>query len=471
MYYYLTNQKNQIIAADDKLLTLLEVGDIEELSKKIILDDISFISSSEESITINMSKETLTYTTSTSVLSSLLGDIHLIMLTPIMDTKAEEIPYDTNITDISNTTLSDTDIKELLVVNDPKISSDELISPIEETEDISLIDNDMIPDDELFTLTIPKVADESIEEIRLESDNETSLILEAPEKISLLDDNISDDSISIDNTIKFPDNDELFDTKTPDKQADTTPIVIYVDEVSQSIGISSEDYNNFLEEYLDTALSLKEDIQSDDSQQRNSALKTLTQLANVLELPKVDDIISELGLASLPKRKELISSFYTLLSNLTVKNKNITTDSIDVVSDKNTQVSLENKQKGFGTLSLDNIKPIHFHFKLEEASNDLSLPIELIEEFVHDFIEQAHIETKKMLIAYEKGDLDTIQKIGHMLKGASSNLRISALSDTLYQIQFCKDSSKIEGFIKQYWANFLSFEQQIDVLSNKGSNL
>jgi HPt (histidine-containing phosphotransfer) domain-containing protein len=102
---------------------------------------------------------------------------------------------------------------------------------------------------------------------------------------------------------------------------------------------------------------------------------------------------------------------------------------------------------------------------MEEAANDLSLPVELIEEFVHDFIEQAHTETEKMLLAYEKGDLDAIQKIGHMLKGASSNLRINALSDTLYKIQFCEDSSQLEDFIKDYWGHFLSFETQINLTS------
>ena len=122
-------------------------------------------------------------------------------------------------------------------------------------------------------------------------------------------------------------------------------------------------------------------------------------------------------------------------------------------------------EKSFGTISLDGIKPIHFDFQLEEAANDLSLPVELIEEFVHDFIEQCHIETEKILKAYEEGDLDAIQKIGHLLKGAASNLRINPLSDTLYKIQFCEDSSNLEHLIKDYWGHFLSFEIQINALA------
>ena len=71
-----------------------------------------------------------------------------------------------------------------------------------------------------------------------------------------------------------------------------------------------------------------------------------------------------------------------------------------------------------------------------------------------------------MLEAYEKGDLESIQNIGHLLKGASSNLRIKALSDTLYEIQFCQDSSKLEDLIKQYWGHFLSLEMQMNVTSH-----
>lgn len=92
----------------------------------------------------------------------------------------------------------------------------------------------------------------------------------------------------------------------------------------------------------------------------------------------------------------------------------------------------------------------------------MSLPIELVEEFVHDFIEQAHSETKKMLHAYEKGDLESIQQIGYHLKSVSGNLYITTLSDTLNDIQLCEDPSKLKKLIRKYWGQFLSFEQQIN---------
>jgi len=72
-----------------------------------------------------------------------------------------------------------------------------------------------------------------------------------------------------------------------------------------------------------------------------------------------------------------------------------------------------------------------------------------------------------MLAAYEKGDLETVQKIGHLLKGTSSNLRINPLSDTLYEIQFNEDIERVPELVRNYWAHFLSLENQFKLISNK----
>jgi hypothetical protein len=120
----------------------------------------------------------------------------------------------------------------------------------------------------------------------------------------------------------------------------------------------------------------------------------------------------------------------------------------------------------FGEIDLSSVAPIHFDFSLHTAADELSLPESLIEEFMIDFVDQAHTETDKMLEAYKKGDLESIQKIGHLLKGVSSNLRVTPLADTLYKIQFCENPDDLESLIKDYWGHFLAFEKQIKLLSN-----
>ena len=120
----------------------------------------------------------------------------------------------------------------------------------------------------------------------------------------------------------------------------------------------------------------------------------------------------------------------------------------------------------FGDIDLSDVKPIHFDFQISAAAEELSLPESLIEEFMVDFVEQAHSETDNMLRAYKEGDLKTVNKIGHLLKGVSSNLRIIPLSETLYKIQFCEEPNDLKNLIEDYWGHFLFFEKQINTLSN-----
>jgi len=419
--YYLLNQTDQIIAADESLLALCGVSHIDELSSKIILGDTTFDLISEDKLMINNDQA---YTISKTSLSSMLGEITLVNVE-----MADTVEAQNDITEL----IAEENILDEFTLDDIAEESTESVTPLDLDSDLISIRSDVNED------AISLEDDKSLENLLLEEDE----VLISP---------------------------------------DTGPIIIDIEKVSQEMGISHEDYNAFIDEYIDTALGLEADLQSDDRAKRADAITTLSQLSDVLHLPVVDKIIEQLSTASTDIQKEIIESFYTSLSRLTTQapkedtkqdtNEDTTLELFDMempIDEPDTPVDVKPETKvsenSFGTINLDDIKPIHFDFQLEEAARDLSLPVELIEEFVHDFIEQGHIETKKMLEAYEKGDLDAIQKIGHLLKGASSNLRINALSDTLYQIQFCEDPSKLEAYIKEYWGHFLSFEIQINALA------
>ena len=422
--YYLLNQTNQIIAADAQLLSLCGVSHIDELSSKIILGDTVF-DLTEEKLTINNND---TYEVSKTSLSSMLGNLTLVTLA------TEE-------------------------------SQEERI---EESSDEGSALLDLSEDNFLHDLTLDDAQEEEIEKeaAPIDLDSELSFIKEEETK--------TDEDFLLSE-----------DTSTSSLE-DTEEILIDIETISQNIGVSKEDYNTFVDEYIDTALSLEADLQSDNDESRNNAIATLSQLGDVLHLPDIDSIITTLSKAPKDAQKEIITSFYATLSRLTTKSSKNTAPEVkeeethfelfdmpemgleETAAPEEPAIEKEkasDNANSFGTISLDDVKPIHFDFQLEEAANDLSLPVELIEEFVNDFIEQGHIETKKMLEAYEKGDLDAIQKIGHLLKGASSNLRINPLSDTLYKIQFCEDPSQLETFIKEYWGHFLSFEIQINALA------
>ena len=315
----------------------------------------------------------------------------------------------------------------------------------------------------------------------------------AEDKISVSNDELFDlmsdvEEVEEKREEKISFDDELFDLisnveeatveETADKEAtterledNTSPIVIDIENISQEIGISTNDYKNFLNEYIDTALALEEDLKNSEEKKYYHAISTLSHLSDILHLPVITNIIEQMDDAQLDDRDPLIGSLYATIARLTTTQSNISEEKIkSQIENTATPVEEDITTESFGTIDLDNVQPLYFNFQMEASANDLSLPVELIQEFIHDFIEQAHIETEKMLKAYEKGDLNTIQNIGHLLKGAASNLRIDALSDPLYKIQFCEDSSNLENLIKEYWGIFLSFENQINIKSKMKRN-
>ncbi len=479
--YYITNQNNQIIAIDPNLLALLEVEDIDDLYRDIALGDIKFSPSKEDSkITIAKAQNQETYDVENTDLSGMLGNITLVQ---IQTTPKESMLIND---DSSIFTLTENDEAPFIVEeeDEDELVEDLLNLDVSTEEEISLFDDDLVsikdtdnsddlPEDEISILDDSQEAKES-STIEENDDALFDLILpSAPEE-------------TID-TITIIENEQV--ETADDTQA---PIIIDAQDISQSIGISTKDYNTFLNEYIDTALSLEEDLQSIQEEKRSNAISILSHLSNVLHLPVISEIVTKIENATAEDQNTYIKSFYSTLGRLTtsqlvtakkeapsiseidsdIKIETIDSVDIDTISineEKPLSVpetkSVMTTSESFGTINLDDVKSIHFDFQLEQAANELSLPVELIEEFVHDFVDQAHVETKKMLEAYEKGDLDTIHKIGHLLKGTSSNLRINPLSDTLYEIQFCEDVSKMEEFIKHYWGHFLSLEIQMNLTS------
>ena len=493
--YYILNETNQLIAADEEMLSLCGVAHIDELSSKIAKDNVNLHLTGEGSIIIKTEKSEETFSVTEISLSSLLGYLHLIHIS----TDVEE----DNEVSISTPTIEDdsTDLIDSIIHDEEEaleVPQDEIITPLlTETEEES---SEGKMDEEEITFGDHLSIDDDIMELKdAETEEEPLTIAEGDEEIELFD-LLGDNEEKTEEIAQEPLEDTTSEEETLDLGLSTTEdiliktddepevaeINIDIDKISQKIGISSDDYQNFLNEFIDTALGLEKDLQSDEKTKRTEATSTLSYLSEVLHLPVIGDIISDISNADETNQRNLIESFYGTLSRITTTEN--TEEPVNVVDETPEEEKLElfddiepenapmiqeevtprktSSGSSFGIISLEGIKPKHFDFQLEEAANDLSLPVELIEEFVHDFIDQAHIETKKMLEAYEDGDLDAIQKIGHLLKGASSNLRINPLSDTLYKIQFCEDPSHLEMLIKDYWAHFLSFENQINVISN-----
>jgi hypothetical protein len=480
--YYILNETNKIIAADESVLSLCGVTHIDELVSGIIKGDIIFDFTSDEHILIKTENANETYTLTKTSLSSMLGELTLVTLS----NQEEEVASLSPVEDIMiDSSIIEDDIHNSDIIDSTISSEEEILEETEEKEDISslILENIDKPIAFDYDLSLDNDNNDDIMHLKETTEEETKVETNT-EKVDNLE-VLENEPLEL----KL-DNDDLF--LEEEKTDDSSEININVEEISQKIGISTDDYNTFLNDFIDTALELEKDLQSNDDDTRTDAIGTLSHLGKVLHLPVVGDILTKITQTNNDNQRKEIESLYSTLSRITtsvstekeVEEKILEEDIPEIIEEEKLEVldtpkiidapsiqeeinaQKSSNAKGFGTISLEGIKPKHFDFQLEEAANDLSLPVELIEEFVHDFIDQAHIETKKILEAYEKGDLDAIQKIGHLLKGAASNLRINPLSDTLYKIQFCEDTNNLETLIKDYWAHFLSFETQINVISN-----
>jgi len=463
--HYITNTKNQIIAADEEFLNLLSIDDLTQIYTLIFNDELTLEFAKDNTLSIKTSLIQESYEVEKIKLHGLIGDIYLIVLKEV-----KSLAISDEIETASEDTKQDGELFDNLLDD---IAIEEPITKEEDQDAISLIDDTNIEENQDNKDNVD-ISDDELFDLLLDSDDSESELISDISNTNVKEESVVEDEEILD---LFGDTqttlqDEAEEVKPQEqqeesqKQEDITPIVLNIKTLSQTIGISEYDYKQFLDEYISTAKSLKDDMSSDDDEKRNSAISTLSHLSNVLHLPVIGDILNKFENTNKSQLKSVVKELYSTISRLSIDSDNVKitkdnkaeeTPQIELLQEETKQEESQSTHK----IDLSDIKPIHFDFSMEEAANELSLPVDLIEEFVNDFIDQAHEETEKMLTAYDEGDLDRVNKIGHLLKGTSSNLRIVPLADTLYKIQFCESLDELEPLIKDYWGHFLAFENHI----------
>lgn len=78
------------------------------------------------------------------------------------------------------------------------------------------------------------------------------------------------------------------------------------------------------------------------------------------------------------------------------------------------------------------------------ASAALGLPVDLIEEFIEDFIAQAKEFKEELYVALEDEDKDKLKILSHKLKGVAANLRIEDALESLAVINTSEDTNDIK---------------------------
>ncbi len=107
-------------------------------------------------------------------------------------------------------------------------------------------------------------------------------------------------------------------------------------------------------------------------------------------------------------------------------------------------------------------QPLRFDFSTNVASEELGLPEPLVREFVSDFIVQAKENIPILYGAYEQRQLNNLQTTAHLLKGASSNLRIDPLAETLKQLQYNDDFDKVPSLMERFIAQLKALDTLIN---------
>jgi len=101
---------------------------------------------------------------------------------------------------------------------------------------------------------------------------------------------------------------------------------------------------------------------------------------------------------------------------------------------------------------LDNLKTAKdYAYDPHIAADELGLPVELIEEFIGDFIQQAHEFKDGLFDAALKEDFDEVHVLSHKLKGVAANLRIEDAFEVLSVVNNSRDQVEIEANLKQFY--------------------
>lgn len=111
-------------------------------------------------------------------------------------------------------------------------------------------------------------------------------------------------------------------------------------------------------------------------------------------------------------------------------------------------VKYSNAEKAFiNTLKVDK----SYRFDPNVAAKELGLPVDLIQEFIGDFIQQSHEFKEELFEAVLKGDINNLKILSHKLKGVAANLRIEDAFETLSIINTSSDPIEIEANLKYFY--------------------
>lgn len=112
------------------------------------------------------------------------------------------------------------------------------------------------------------------------------------------------------------------------------------------------------------------------------------------------------------------------------------------------------EQEFINTLKVDK----SYQFDPNVAAQELGLPVDLIQEFIGDFILQSNEFKDELFEAVLKGDMNNLKILSHKLKGVAANLRIEDAFECLSIINTSSDPIEIEANLKYFYSIIAKLE-------------
>mgnify|MGYP002712996720 CR=1 FL=1 len=104
------------------------------------------------------------------------------------------------------------------------------------------------------------------------------------------------------------------------------------------------------------------------------------------------------------------------------------------------------------------------------ASQDLGLPIDLIEEFIEDFIAQAYSFQNELYESMKRNDMDRVKILSHKLKGVAANLRIEDALECLKNVNTSDNAQIIRSDLDRFYAIIRKLSKNGIPLETNGSD-
>lgn len=462
--YCILNQSNDLVASDLEFLKLFNTNSLVDLYRKISTGNAK-ISLDYDKITLTLNNNVNTYDIKVTPLTTLFGKSVLIELsTPLANEIIESSYFST-----------------------PSISEQESIVPSEEIQTKN-IEPEEAPQPKI---EIQKIAQESeAEDISTTDTKEEQKKSIEENKEYLIDTPIILNIPEIAQNMHLSDNDYRF----------------FLNEYTSSVDKLKDDLeseNNYTKanaikfiQHITVALNLPKDIKNLVNSLKIDGSKELFQnffdvIENIKEQNKLfltpaaeikAEVESNVSVAKeeieiIPIDENIISlkeENKEQLPEIQIEPVIRETNPIEIninemgLETPDSLIALESKEENksvfqadsdkYLKIDLSDIKPLPFDFILDESAKELSLPIDIVKEFIKDFIEQCYEDTDKIIKKYEEHDIEKIKKLAHTLKGISSNLYMMPLADTLLELQNNDDLTQVKPLVEKYWGQFLYLE-------------